>query len=90
MDSPVLANGERHAAVALHVVDEQFDNGPLVAFSAQYPILPSDNVISLHQRSSIEAGKMAEWHLQEILGLPHRRYAVRPAGQYAAPALRIA
>lgn len=86
----MLANGERHAAVALHVVDEQFDNGPLVAFSAQYPILPTDNVISLHQRSSIEAGKMAGWHLREIFGMPHRHCAVRPAGRYAAHALRIA
>jgi methionyl-tRNA formyltransferase len=86
----MLAAGERHGAMALHAVNEKFDDGPLVAFSANYRILPGDTVVSLHQRTSVEAGKMVEWHLRQIFGMPQPRYAVRSAKRIRRPLLAIA
>jgi methionyl-tRNA formyltransferase len=86
--SEMLARGERHGAIALHKVNEEFDDGPLVAFSGNFPILPNDTVVSLHQRTAIEAGKMVEWHLRELFSMPQPRYAVRPFAAVSEPAHR--
>jgi methionyl-tRNA formyltransferase len=81
----MLANGEHHGAIALHEVTEEFDDGPLIAFSGNFRIFPSDSVVSLHQRTAVEAGKMVEWHLREIFGMPQPRYAIRQWAEESEP-----
>ena len=45
----VLAAGETSTGVTVHVVDEQYDHGPIVAQST-VPILPDDDVEQLSAR----------------------------------------
>jgi phosphoribosylglycinamide formyltransferase-1 len=45
----VLAAGERETGVTIHVVDEQYDRGPVVA-QCRLPVLGHDTVESLAQR----------------------------------------
>ena len=82
----MIARGERHGAIALHEVNQEFDDGPLVAFSGNFRILPDDTVVSLHQRTAVEAGKMVEWHLREFFSLTQPRYAIRPWVEEPEPA----
>lgn len=63
---------EPHCAVAMHVVDEQFDHGRLVAFSHRVPIELSDTVLSLHKKTVPETARMVEWHLSPLLGIVPR------------------
>ncbi len=79
--SEMIARGERHGAIALHEVNEEFDNGPLISFSGNYRILPNDTVVALHQRTAVEAGKLVEWHLRELFGLSQPRYGIRPVAK---------
>lgn len=74
----MLSKGEKHGAIALHEVNEKFDDGPLIAYSGNFPIYPEDDVVSLHKRTSIEAAKMMEWHLRIMFKMPQPRYAIRP------------
>ncbi len=82
----MLANGERRGTIALHVVNEEFDDGPLVAFSGNFSILPSDSVVSLHQRTAVEAGKIVEWHLRQLFSMPQPSYGIRPFADRPNPA----
>jgi folate-dependent phosphoribosylglycinamide formyltransferase PurN len=75
--SEMIAQGERHGAIALHEVNEEFDDGPLISFSGNFRLLPNDTVVALHQRTAVEAGKMVEWHLRELFGMPQPRYGIR-------------
>jgi methionyl-tRNA formyltransferase len=86
----MLDRGERHGALALHEVNEEFDNGALVAFSGNFPIYSHDDVVSLHRRTAIEAGKMMEWHLRKLFELPQPRYAIRPFTKDLRPVAKIA
>ena len=45
----VLAAGERVTGVTVHLVDEEYDQGPIVA-QAEVPVLDGDTVESLRQR----------------------------------------
>jgi phosphoribosylglycinamide formyltransferase-1 len=45
----VLAAGETETGVTVHVVDDQYDHGPIVAQS-RVPVLPGDDVDRLSQR----------------------------------------
>lgn len=65
----MLQAGERSGAVALHEVNEKWDDGRLVAFSRSYAIADGDDVVELHRRSSPEAAWLMGWHLRGLLGL---------------------
>jgi len=45
----VLAAGERESGCTVHLVDEQYDHGPIVA-QARVPVLPGDTPTSLAER----------------------------------------
>lgn len=45
----VLAAGERESGCSVHVVDEQYDHGPVIA-QARVPVLPGDDVQALAAR----------------------------------------
>lgn len=45
----VLAAGERETGVSIHVVDENYDSGPLIA-QTQMPVLKNDTVETLSKR----------------------------------------
>jgi phosphoribosylglycinamide formyltransferase-1 len=45
----VLASGDQETGITVHVVDEEYDHGPIVA-QCRVPVLERDTVISLSQR----------------------------------------
>jgi phosphoribosylglycinamide formyltransferase-1 len=45
----VLAAGEKVTGVSIHIVDEHYDTGPIIA-QCQVPVLPGDTVDSLAER----------------------------------------
>lgn len=45
----VLASGDRVTGVTIHIVDEHYDTGPIIA-QCQVPVLPGDTVDSLAER----------------------------------------
>ena len=59
----MIAAGEPHCSLAMHVVDEEFDHGPLVAFSERTPIGPDDTILSMYKKTSLETARMLRWHL---------------------------
>jgi len=73
----MVANHETHGAFALYKVNENFDDGKPIAYSANFAIYPHDDVVSLHNRTIVEATNLVEWHLRSVLGLPQPRYGVQ-------------
>ena len=68
----MIAAKEPHCSVAMHEIDETFDNGKLVAFSPPVPIGPSDTVLSMYKRTSPPTAELVHWHLGELSIVPPR------------------
>jgi len=66
----MASDGESRGAVAVHVVDNKFDHGPLVAFSEFFPFFRQESVMKTFKRTSPLIEKLMSWHLRKILGLP--------------------
>ncbi len=45
----VLASGDQETGITVHVVDEEYDHGPIVA-QCRVPVLERDTIVSLSQR----------------------------------------
>ena len=65
---------ERFGVLAMHQVDEEWDNGALIALSQRYAVGADDTVPSLHRKTAAEAANMVEWHIRPFLGLPRPEY----------------
>lgn len=75
----MLNQSETEGVLAMHEVNENFDDGALIAYSKRFSINPAkDTVLSLHERSSPEAGKMMAWHLCSVCNLPEPKYELQP------------
>lgn len=67
----MAAAGENQASVAMHHVDDEFDHGPLVAFSPFYPLVAGETILSVFERSSTLVADLMNWHLSELLRIPN-------------------
>jgi phosphoribosylglycinamide formyltransferase-1 len=61
----VLAAGEKESGCTVHVVDEEFDNGPVLA-QAKVPVLPGDTADTLAARVLEEEHKLYPKILREF------------------------
>jgi methionyl-tRNA formyltransferase len=66
----MIENNEQECVLAMHEVDEQWDNGALVTFSRSFSIGSNDDVISLHKKTAIAAPELMEMHLNTFLNIP--------------------
>lgn len=62
----VVAAGERETAITVHLVDEEYDRGPVLA-TRQLPVLPDDTPESLAQRVLAEEHRFYVEVLGEVL-----------------------
>jgi methionyl-tRNA formyltransferase len=65
----MTSNGETQGAIAMHAVDNEFDHGPLVAFSEFFPVSPQERVLEMFRRTSSSGAELMAWHISEILGI---------------------
>lgn len=69
----MIAAKEPYCSIAMHGIDEEFDHGPLVAFSPPVPIEQGDTVLSMYKKTSPPTGDMVQWHLEELKIIPPQR-----------------
>lgn len=69
--------GERRISTAMHVVDNEFDHGPLVAFSRFMPFFPEEAVMDTFKRTSPLIAELVTWHVCETLGVPSLKNSPR-------------
>jgi hypothetical protein len=60
-----------YCAIAMHEVNDRWDDGALVSMSRPYPIGPNDTPFSLHSKTAAGAAELMHWHVLEKLGLMH-------------------
>jgi methionyl-tRNA formyltransferase len=66
---------EPYCSIAMHAIDEEFDHGPLIAFSEPVRIEPDDTILSMYKKTSPPTAEMVQWHLGELKIIPpHRNY----------------
>lgn len=65
----MAADGEKRGAVAMHQIDNEFDHGPLIAFSPFFSFDEKDGVMHTFKKTSPHVGKLMAWHLQTLLGV---------------------
>jgi phosphoribosylglycinamide formyltransferase-1 len=74
----VLAAGETVTGVTIHVVDEEYDHGPILA-QCEVPVRPGDTVESLAERVLVQEHRLYAETLQRIsdgrIPLPSLRFA---------------
>jgi methionyl-tRNA formyltransferase len=90
----ILAARKPDCAIALHHVNEKFDDGELVSFSGKVPVpyakldaMPAfgDRIIHMHRLASLQTASVINAHLRSVAGLssrtllPSPRAAARPA-----------
>lgn len=63
----LLDDGHDHAVIALHRVDDGFDTGELIGYSARIPIPPHATVTDLHKITSPTAGQFAASSIVELI-----------------------
>ncbi|MFY9288596.1 MAG: formyltransferase family protein [Alphaproteobacteria bacterium] len=61
---------EPHCSIAMHSIDEEFDHGPLVAFSEHVPIGANDTILSMYLKTCPATADMVHWHLGELKIVP--------------------
>jgi methionyl-tRNA formyltransferase len=61
---------EPYCSIAMHEIDEEFDHGPLVAFSEPVPIKSDDTILSMYKKTSPTTADMVQWHLGELKIVP--------------------
>ncbi len=68
----VLAAGEKESGCTVHVVDEEFDRGPIL-LQAQVPVLPGDTPDALAARILVEEHKLYPRAVARVLaGTPQK------------------
>jgi len=68
--SSILGRGLHHGSLAMHQIDNEWDQGELVAFSDYFPISKRDAPLAIQKRSAPLAADLMIWHLSSILGIP--------------------
>jgi methionyl-tRNA formyltransferase len=66
----MASDSESRGSVAMHMVDNEFDHGPLVSFSEFFPVFPQEGVMAASRRTSPLAAGLMAWHIAQILSLP--------------------
>jgi phosphoribosylglycinamide formyltransferase-1 len=61
----VLAGGERETGASVHLVDEQYDSGPILA-QVRVPVRPGDNAEDLEERVKVAERKLVVATLAEL------------------------
>ena len=83
----MIAAKEPFCSVAMHEVDEEFDHGPLLAFSEPVLIKTDDTILSMYKKTSATTADMVQWHLGEMkITSPVHNYKPRhlPLPMFAA------
>jgi len=61
----VLAAGDRESGCSVHIVDEEYDHGPIIA-QAKVPVLPNDTAESLAERVGCAERELYPQIIQQI------------------------
>ncbi|MDD3182805.1 MAG: hypothetical protein PHD48_08400 [Alphaproteobacteria bacterium] len=67
----MASNGEKQGAVAMHMIDNEFDHGQLIAFSKFFEFSDQETVLETFKRTSPYVAKLMAWHIFEVLGIPY-------------------
>jgi len=78
----VLADGQAITGATVHLVDEDYDAGPIVS-AVEVPVLPGDDVASLGERVRAAERELVVEVLAELARPPRRRFS--PPSSPAAP-----
>lgn len=63
----LIDDGADYCVIAMHQLDDDFDTGPLRAFSERIPIPPDADVVDLHRLSSPLAARFALDEIKKLL-----------------------
>ncbi len=80
----VLAAGERASAITIHVVDDEYDHGPVLAQRA-VPVEPDDTATTLAARVQAQE---PEFFVETLRAIAAGRLALPPAPTFSSPPLR--
>jgi phosphoribosylglycinamide formyltransferase-1 len=61
----VLAAGERESGCTVHLVDNEYDHGPIIA-QRRVPVLPGDSPETLAERIGAEERELYPWVIRRI------------------------
>jgi len=76
----MIAAREPFCSLAMHAIDEEFDHGPLVAFSERVHIGAEDTILSMYKKTSLSTAEMVRWHLGSLrIVAPHESYQPKAA-----------
>lgn len=81
----IFSEGRRTAALAMHQIDNQWDQGELIAFSDFFYASPKENPVAINKRSSYLASDMMLWHIEQLTGISTSASKPRHVSQEKKP-----